>query len=286
MRLIALELENFRQYAHAQVAFESGVTAIVGANGAGKTTLLEAILWALYGARALREGVDTLRFLWSQGGAKVRVQLEFELGNRRYRVKRTPTEADLAQLNSDGAWLSLARGANPVNRQVEQLLGMNHLQFQTSFCARQKELEFLGYTPQKRREEISKMLGYERVGEAAEAIAKAERELKASVEGLRYGVGDPRALQEQLQAVECALQETESALRAEQAASGASCRRARRRTRPLRRPSRSARAVPEPAAPAQPSAERPPARTAAHRGAARPLGATQGGVRALQSHQA
>jgi len=28
MRLIALELENFRQYAHAQVAFESGVTAI------------------------------------------------------------------------------------------------------------------------------------------------------------------------------------------------------------------------------------------------------------------
>jgi exonuclease SbcC len=218
MRLIALELENFRQYAHAQVAFERGVTAIVGANGAGKTTLLEAILWALYGARALREGVDTLRFLWSQGGAKVRVQLEFELGNRRYRVKRTPTEADLAQLNSDGAWLSLARGTSSVNRQVEQLLGMNHLQFQTSFCARQKELEFLGYTPQKRREEISKMLGYERVGEAVEAIAKAERELKASVEGLRHGVGDPRALEEQLQAVECALQETERALRTEQAA--------------------------------------------------------------------
>ena len=218
MRLIALELENFRQYAHAAIAFESGVTAIVGANGAGKTTLLEAILWALYGARALREGVDTLRFLWAQGGAKVRVQLEFELGNRRYRVKRTPTEADLAQLNPDGAWLSLARGANPVNRQVEQLLGMNHLQFQTSFCARQKELEFLGYTPQKRREEISKMLGYERVGEAVDAIAKAERELKASVEGLRHGVGDPRALQEQLQAVERTLQETETALQAEQAA--------------------------------------------------------------------
>jgi len=218
MRLIALELENFRQYAHAQVAFEQGVTAIVGANGAGKTTLLEAILWALYGARALREGVETLRFLWSQGGAKVRVQLEFELGNRRYRIKRTPTEADLAQLNADGTWLSLARGTSSVNRRIEQLLGMNHLQFQTSFCARQKELEFLGYTPQKRREEISKMLGYERVGAAAEAIAKAERELKASVEGLRHGVGDPRALQEQLQVVECALQETERALRAEQAA--------------------------------------------------------------------
>jgi len=137
MRLIALELENFRQYAHAQVAFESGVTAIVGANGAGKTTLLEAILWALYGARVLRDDTHTLRFLWSQGGAKVRVQLEFALGSRLYRVRRTPSDAELAQLNPDGAWLSLARGANAVNRLVEQLLGMNHLQFQTSFCARQ-----------------------------------------------------------------------------------------------------------------------------------------------------
>jgi len=218
MRLIALELENFRQYAHAQIAFESGITAIVGANGAGKTTLLEAILWALYGARALRDDTHTLRFLWSQGGAKVRVQLEFELGNRRYRVRRTTTDAELAQLNPNGAWLALARGANPVNRQVEQLLGMNHLQFQASFCARQKELEFLGYTPQRRREEISRMLGYERVGEAIEAIGRAERELKASVEGLRQGVGDPRALQEQLQAIEHALHATETALQAEQAA--------------------------------------------------------------------
>ena len=218
MRLIALELENFRQYAHAQVAFESGVTAIVGANGAGKTTLLEAILWALYGARVLRDDTHTLRFLWSQGGAKVRVQLEFALGSRRYRVRRTPSDAELAQLNPDGAWLSLARGANAVNRLVEQLLGMNHLQFQTSFCARQKELEFLGYTPQKRREEISRMLGYERVGAAVEAIGRAERELKASVEGLRQGVGDPRALEAQLDAVEQALQATETALHAEQVA--------------------------------------------------------------------
>jgi exonuclease SbcC len=218
MRLIALELENFRQYAHAQIAFETGITAIVGANGAGKTTLLEAILWALYGARALREGADTLRFLWSQGGAKVRVQLEFELGNRRYRVRRTPTDAELAQLTPDGGWLALARGTNAVNRQLEQLLGMNYLQFQTSFCARQKELEFLGYTPQKRREEISRMLGYERIGEAVDAIGRAERELKAAVEGLRQGIGDPRVLEEQLHAVEQALHETETALHAEQAA--------------------------------------------------------------------
>lgn len=218
MRLIALELQNFRQYAHAHIEFAPGITAIVGPNGAGKTTLLEAVLWALYGARALREGTGTLRFLWSQGGAKVRVDLEFELGKRRYRVRRTPSDADLAQMNASGAWGALARGTNAVNRQVERLLGMNHLQFQTSFCARQKELEFLGYTPQRRREEISKMLGYERVGVAVEAIHAEERALKAEVDGLRQGLGDPRVLEEQLAAVEGTLHALETALQAEQAA--------------------------------------------------------------------
>ncbi|GIV05700.1 MAG: hypothetical protein KatS3mg016_1275 [Fimbriimonadales bacterium] len=218
MRLLALELENFRQYAHAQVAFEQGVTAIVGANGAGKTTLVEAILWALYGARALREGADTLRFLWSQGGAKVRVTLEFELSRRRYRIRRTPTEALLEQMNADGAWTPLARGTTSVNESVLKLLGMNLLQFQTSFCARQKELEFMAYQPQKRREEISRMLGYERITEAFEQATLATRALQMEVDGLRQSIGDPQILEQQLQEVEQSLTETETALRADEAA--------------------------------------------------------------------
>lgn len=217
MRLIALELDNFRQYAHAQIAFEPGITAIVGANGSGKTTLVEAILWALYGARVVREGADTLRFLWSQGGAKVRVVLEFELGNRRYRIRRTPTEAELAQLNPDGTWLPIARGTSAVNDQVQRLLGMNHLQFQTSFCARQKELEFMAYKPEKRREEISRMLGYERITDALERATLTARALQAEVDGLRQSIGDPQHLQAELQAAEDALQRTESDLEAEEA---------------------------------------------------------------------
>ncbi len=217
MRLIALELENFRQYAHAQVAFEQGITAIVGANGAGKTTLVEAILWALYGASAVRETASTLRFLWSQGGAKVRVTLEFELGNRRYRLRRGLSEAELAQLNAGGVWLPLARGTSSVNERVLQLLGMNLLQFQTSFCARQKELEFMRYSKEKRREEISRMLGYERITEAFDRATVAARALEAEVNGLRQAIGDPQSLEQQLQSVEAALRQTEAELRAEEA---------------------------------------------------------------------
>ncbi|MDW8051510.1 MAG: SMC family ATPase [Armatimonadota bacterium] len=213
MRLIALELENFRQYAHAHIAFEPGITAIVGANGSGKTTLVEAVLWALYGTRVIREGTETLRFLWSPGGAKVRVVLEFELGNRRYRIRRTPTEAELVQLDTRGGWQPLARGTTAVNDQVLRLLGMNHLQFQTSFCARQKELEFMAYSPQKRREEISRMLGYERITEAIDQATLAVRALQAEVEGLRKTIGDPQAVQQQLQEAEASLQQVEHNLR-------------------------------------------------------------------------
>ncbi|MFN3689367.1 MAG: AAA family ATPase [Fimbriimonadales bacterium] len=217
MRLIALELENFRQYAHAQVAFEQGITAIVGANGAGKTTLVEAILWALYGASAVRETTSTLRFLWSQGGAKVRVTLEFELGKRRYRLRRALNEAELAQLKNDGTWQPLARGVSTVNERIQQLLGMNLLQFQTSFCARQKELEFMRYSKEKRREEISRMLGYERITEAVEQATLATRALDAEVSGLRQAIGDPQRLEQQLHSVERQLQQTEAALRQEEA---------------------------------------------------------------------
>ena len=60
MKLVRLEMYNFRQYIDANIDFSSGVTGIVGPNGAGKTTILEAIGWALYGARAVRGVLDTV----------------------------------------------------------------------------------------------------------------------------------------------------------------------------------------------------------------------------------
>ncbi len=211
MRLIALELENFRQYAKAQIQFSTGITAIVGANGAGKSTLLEAILWALYGARALREGTDTVRFLWSQGGSQVRVVLEFELGGRRYQVSRTLKDAMLAHHTQNG-WTPLARGTSSVNDAVPKLLGMNLLQFQTSFCARQKELEFMSYAPEKRREEISRMLGYERIRTVLDNLTQRTRALDAEVSGLMQGIGDTTALEAQAEHAQQELQHHQQAL--------------------------------------------------------------------------
>lgn len=213
MRLLELELENFRQYAHASVPFETGITAIVGANGAGKTTLVEAILWALYGANAARGTTETLRFMWSQGGAKVRVRLDFQLGNKLYQIVRTEREASLTEIRN-GVQQGLARGVKPVTDAVQNLLGMTLNQFQTSFCARQKELEFMSYAPERRREEISRMLGYERISKAIDEIAQYAKSLSAEVTGLQQGLGDRELIEQQIRDTRQTIVQSESELAA------------------------------------------------------------------------
>ena len=43
MHLKALELTNYRSYAHAFLRFTPGITVFVGANGQGKTNIVEAL---------------------------------------------------------------------------------------------------------------------------------------------------------------------------------------------------------------------------------------------------
>ena len=94
MKLISLELQNFRQHLDSQLIFSDGVTGIIGSNGAGKSTILEAIAWALYGAPALRGNNDSLRSKGAEGGAKVNAALSFELAVpfTRLRARWMPTD--------------------------------------------------------------------------------------------------------------------------------------------------------------------------------------------------
>ncbi|MCW5935369.1 MAG: SMC family ATPase [Fimbriimonadia bacterium] len=214
MRLIELELENFRQFSRAVIPFQSGVTAIIGSNGAGKTTLFEGVIWAIYGSEAKRGDNQTLRNLWSDSN-RVSARLEFELGGERYQVKRTLSEAHVAVWREQG-WVSLATGLGPVTKKAEEILGMNLRQFETSFCAQQKELEFMAYEKDKRREEISRMLGYERLSKAIETLKNDLTNLRREIAGLKEGLGNPDHLKEQLAEVDEKIQEAEAREQARQ----------------------------------------------------------------------
>src|SRR5258708_928572 len=85
MQILALELENTKSYATAQVDFSAGVNAIVGHNGSGKSTILEAIGFALFDA------IDYKQTEFVRDGfknASMTVTIVSSLDERRYQVIR------------------------------------------------------------------------------------------------------------------------------------------------------------------------------------------------------
>jgi DNA repair exonuclease SbcCD ATPase subunit len=65
MKLLSLELTNYRPFRHRLIDFNrDGVIGIIGRNGAGKTTIVEAIMWGLYGDfRQVRTDRQDIRLL-------------------------------------------------------------------------------------------------------------------------------------------------------------------------------------------------------------------------------
>ena len=114
MKLNGLRLKNFRQFYGETPRIEmtpvgdTNVTVIHGSNGAGKTALLNAFTWALYerftrafqlsdhlvNKRAIRE---------APAGEQVEtwVELDFEHGDHRYRLRRT---LEVLRTSGDPGW--------------------------------------------------------------------------------------------------------------------------------------------------------------------------------------
>lgn len=215
MRLISLELRNFRQHVDSRIDFTEGVTGIIGPNGAGKTTLLEAIAWALYGAPAVRGTNDTIRSSASEGGAKTSAKLTFELGGVAYTILRSLDGAGRsgsASLALDGRVLH--SGMSEVSSAVTRLLGMDYQAFFTSFFTGQKQLEFMASLDGRARAAaISRMLGYERISRARDQANQDRLGLQREIEGLERGLPDPDELKQRRRDASARLCTAEEALR-------------------------------------------------------------------------
>src|SRR6478672_4701563 len=172
MRLNSLRLQNFRQHLDTYVAFDTGLTGIIGANGSGKSTLLEAIAWALYGQEA----------------ARGKVELDFELGGHRYRVERGLTTAELYL---DGAEQPIVNSLTGVTDMLRRRLGMSKDEFFNTYFTGQKELDVMAaMAPSERAQFLSRVLGYERLRVAQRLVRERARELSAEASGLRSALPD------------------------------------------------------------------------------------------------
>ncbi|MEO7217794.1 MAG: SMC family ATPase [Gemmatimonadaceae bacterium] len=192
MKINRLRMLNFRQHARTEMTFDRGITAIIGPNGSGKTTVLEAIAWALYGQPAIRGQRDGVRFLGAGARAPVEVELDFDLGGHRYRIKRGLTTAALYLDGSDSA---VANSISTVNELVARRMGMSRAEFFNTYFTGQKDLAVMAAMgPTERAQFLSRVLGYERLRAAQEIARETRRRIGAEIVGLRSAMPEPEAI--------------------------------------------------------------------------------------------
>src|SRR5512146_2876089 len=219
VRLIRLNLLNFRQHADTQIDFGTGLIGVVGPNGAGKSTILEAIGWALYGSSAARGTNDTIRFSRAPGRSRVEVELVFGLAGHEYRVIRTLGNAEVF-LDSDPAPVATSLGG--ATEYLQRRLGMSREEFFNTYFTGQKELQFLAQMgPAQRGRFLGQVLGYERLRTAQDRARVRRNEIRHEADGLRAGLPDPRELDEARTSAAARRKEAVKALRAAEGELGA-----------------------------------------------------------------
>lgn len=96
MRLLSIELTNFRQFKKEKVEFATdknkNVTLVMGDNGSGKTSLAQAFFWCLYGKSTFQDKILLNRFVANNmtpdQNEKVFVRVRLEHEGQQYCIVR------------------------------------------------------------------------------------------------------------------------------------------------------------------------------------------------------
>jgi exonuclease SbcC len=179
------------------------VVCLSGENGAGKSALLDAITWVLWGKARIADDE-----LIAQGESEMLVELEFLLGEQRYRVRRvrqrgktgprggqqTGKSALDLQVFSGQGWRSLSETKKlETQSQVNDVLRMSYETFtNASFLLQGRADEFTRKTASERKQVLAEMLDlqeYEALEKRARDRARRFNEqiiaLSSTIEDLR-----------------------------------------------------------------------------------------------------
>ncbi len=189
MRPIKLTLSAFGPYGGVESidfrdATDAGLFGIYGPTGSGKSSIFSAIAFALFGEGAKEEqGIGTMRSDFATDALLTEVCLQFELGAKRYYVRRIPDQprpksrGEGQTMQPHAAWLfdvsSVAiddvgpdccgvplaeRKVGDVARLVEELLGYGAQQFRQIVLLPQGRFERFLVSNSKDRLEILREL--------------------------------------------------------------------------------------------------------------------------------
>jgi len=150
LKLVSLQAQNFKKLKLAKpLPLTDGIILITGLNESGKSTILDAILYALFGRVIRPSKMPSNEDILCYGSGEAQIRLEFDIGEKRYRVVREvhrtrPNRAVLSEIGLDGSARSLASSVKDVTAEVERLLGgITYDEIVASSVVAQKDLERL-----------------------------------------------------------------------------------------------------------------------------------------------
>jgi exonuclease SbcC len=203
-----LEINAFGPYADKQVIDfrelkERKLFLIYGPTGSGKTTVLDAMCYALYGKTSGNDRTGAnMRSKYATPQQKTSVTFEFSIGDRYYRIERSPDQeiakkrgtgtknesasAALYALHADGSEKAVI-ATKHVDSEVEKLLGFKQEQFRQVVLLPQGDFRKLLLAGSSERQEIMQVLFHtERYGRFQELA----RQRYAAIESSNAAISD------------------------------------------------------------------------------------------------
>lgn len=215
MRPLRLKMTAFGPYPK-EVILDFAVLAnqsmflITGPTGAGKTSILDAIVYALYGQTSggLRDGAD-MRSDYADATTPTAVVFEFQVGDHRYRMERTPKQelqkkrgtgtrtvlatAAISEWIDEG-WKLLTTKAQEIRDYVQQIIGFRVDQFLQVVLLPQGDFRKLLVAPTSEREvllhTIFKTSVYKRMQDLLkEELGKATAGIRDTLQKVEFLLG-------------------------------------------------------------------------------------------------
>ena len=189
----AVEMINWRAFERRQIRLEPGITFLMGPNGSGKTSVLEAISYALTGEAAMFTSKTRSRLL-RDPDQNATVHLEFELDGKTYRAARSQSpkaaaEAELRRLADDKV---LASNHSGMTKYIGKMMGVSDdFLRRIVYMAEGDVYRFINDPPGEALEtQVRQVLGLTQMDAFAEAVGKAEKQIKQRLEALQELVAE------------------------------------------------------------------------------------------------
>jgi DNA repair protein SbcC/Rad50 len=178
MRIETVGLEDWKSHSNTEIRFRQGANLLVGIMGSGKSSVLDAICYALYGKLPpIRQKGAGAEDMVARGKERACIKLHFSSGEDYFEIRRDLKKlarggcATDAEIRKNGALVE--KGQAATTDYVEALCGTSYDMFTRAVYSEQNGIDyFLSIEPGRRKAEIDRLLGLDRLEDARTNIVK------------------------------------------------------------------------------------------------------------------